>query len=116
VPDWIAQDGTVSTRFAHSLSSAGDINNDGYDDIIVGDQLQDVAFVYLGSSSVPDTMPDLTYRGSAGNGALGSAVSTAGDVNHDGYADVLVGDPMYWKDSMNIGGRVFLYPGWNFNN
>jgi FG-GAP repeat/FlgD Ig-like domain len=84
--------------FGSSVSSAGDVNGDGYADIIVGAYGNDIggvaagqAYVYYGGPGM-DAVPDLTFTGAAGV-ALGDAVSGAGDVNGDGYADVIVGAP-----------------------
>ena len=90
--------------FGRSLSGAGDVNGDGYADVIVGATGQ--AYVFYGTSS---------GLGSAGRTLLtgpfaddyGRAVAGAGDVNGDGYADVLVGAPAFSSNS----GRFYLYLG-----
>jgi hypothetical protein len=90
-------------NFGRSASTAGDVNGDGYDDLIVGapwydtDQSEEnwdrgAAFVYHGSAQGLDADADWTMMGEGQEkGKFGIAVSTAGDVNGDGYGDVIVG-------------------------
>jgi hypothetical protein len=89
-----------------SVAAAGDVNGDGFDDLIVGAYLADPAgrvnagstYVVFGSA-VKDRTVDLANLGSAGfrvdgsatNDLSGYSVAGAGDVNGDGYADLLVG-------------------------
>jgi hypothetical protein len=75
------------------VSSAGDVNGDGYADVIVGARYyagEGAAFVFLGSASgIGDRVASSAHvRLEAGQeGAqFGSSVSSAGDVNGDGYA------------------------------
>ncbi len=89
--------GEPSTRlagpFGTSLASAGDVNGDGYADAIVGKIAAvggiGTASLYLGSANGLAPSPDLTL--SAGS-SFGSSVAGVGDVNGDGYGDVVVGD------------------------
>ncbi|MGD8623433.1 MAG: FG-GAP-like repeat-containing protein [Anaerolineae bacterium] len=96
--DWMLEGDRNDTRFGHSLGTAGDVNGDGYDDVIVGapranngsiDEGQ--AFVYLGSATGASTTPAWMDEGNQYNARFGDSVSTAGDVNGDGYADIIVG-------------------------
>jgi len=102
-----------------SISTAGDVNGDGYSDIIIGDGAYSVqgpfngrALAYYGSSTGLPLTPNWTvYDSSNADGAqFGSSVSTAGDVNGDGYSDVIVGAPHYTND-VNYEGAVFCYFG-----
>ncbi|HLK27774.1 MAG TPA: FG-GAP-like repeat-containing protein [Puia sp.] len=86
--------------FGVSVSTAGDVNGDGYSDIIVGTSGGggDAAYVFFGSKTgiANKQAPDVSLAGDFGNGTSGDfgiSVSTAGDVNGDGYSDVIVGAP-----------------------
>ncbi|MBK9227154.1 MAG: FG-GAP repeat protein [Ignavibacteria bacterium] len=52
------------------------------------------AYIYFGGSLM-NNYADLTMTGEAANDYFGKSVSTAGDVNGDGYSDVIVGASGY---------------------
>jgi CSLREA domain-containing protein len=103
----------IQDNFGTSVSTIGDVNGDGYSDIIIGAQgypdnvLQGRAYVYTGSAAGLNPTPVLTLTGEAANDYFGNIVSTAGDVNGDGYSDFLVGA---YRNSSNKG-RAYLYLG-----
>ncbi len=78
------------------MGTAGDVNGDGFDEVIVGapeyGTMHGAAFVYYGSASGLSTSANWT-REEGSN--FGIAVGTAGDVNGDGYDDVIVGERYY---------------------
>ena len=115
--EWTADGGLTGVQFGFSVAGAGDVNRDGYDDILVGSWLYDNgqgdegrAYLYLGSSSGPRTTPAWTAEGNFPGVWFGYSVASAGDVNHDGYSDVLVGSPNYTNVESSEG-RAFLYLG-----
>jgi hypothetical protein len=80
--------------FGFSVSGAGDVNDDGYADLIVGAFLDDNNGSNSGSARVFSGMNGnilYTFNGDSGNDQFGVSVSSAGDVNNDGYADLIVG-------------------------
>lgn len=92
----------IGDQFGHGLSSAGDFNGDGYDDVIVGAHLDDgastnsgAAYVFYGSATLSGVIDassaDVFLLGVAMGDGFGWSASLAGDVNDDGYDDVIVG-------------------------
>jgi hypothetical protein len=90
----------------YSVASAGDVNNDGIDDLVVGAQgfsggnNNGAAYIIFGSSSLstsatfalpPTIGQGFTITGISAGDYLGYSVASAGDVNYDGIADLVVG-------------------------
>ena len=114
---WTAEGDQGGARFGISVATAGDVNGDGYADVIVGANVYDNgqpaegrAFVYHGSASGLATTAAWTAEGDQSFAEFARSVATAGDVNGDGYADVIVGASAYDNDLVNEG-RAFLYFG-----
>ncbi len=123
-PDWTAEDNTEMPNFGVSVASAGDVNGDGYGDIIIGADLYDnysctsgsfgcqgAAFVFYGSATGPSTTPDWIAYGPEIADDFGYAVASAGDVNGNGYSDVIVGAPYYTNGDNILSGGAFVYYG-----
>ncbi|MFA6028205.1 MAG: integrin alpha, partial [Patescibacteria group bacterium] len=99
-----------------SVSSVGDLNNDSYDDFLIGangaDSYTGAAYLiygqatlYSGTISLSDA--DVKFTGEAPYDDAGYSVSNAGDVNNDGYDDILIG-----ADGVdNYAGAVYLIYG-----
>ncbi|MCP3975335.1 MAG: hypothetical protein GY720_12695, partial [bacterium] len=115
--DWTAESDQVGARFGSSVSTAGDVNGDGYADVIVGSHLYDsgetdegAAFVYYGAADSLSADADWTAESDQTGARFGISVNTAGDVNGDGYADVIVGAD-YYDNGQTDEGRTFVYHG-----
>jgi hypothetical protein len=100
-----------------SVAGAGDVNGDGYSDVIVGASDYDhgetdegIAFVYHGSPSGINTIPAIMLEGNQASAAFGSVVAGAGDVNGDGYSDVIVGAWLY-DNGENAEGAAYIFHG-----
>ena len=87
------------------ISVFGDVNNDGYDDVIVGARGADKAYIFFGGSSM-DSTADVTMSGESSYDFFGYGTGTVGDVNKDGYSDVIIGAP-YCAGS----GKAYIYFG-----
>jgi hypothetical protein len=115
--DWVVTGERPGDGFGGAIGLAGDINGDGYDDVVVGAPSHDGevsrdgrAYLYLGSPSGLETTPAWTADGGEANAAFGFSVLTAGDVNGDGFDDVVVGAITYSNDQDNEG-RAFVFDG-----
>jgi hypothetical protein len=110
---WTAEGNQAAAFFGASLGTAGDVNGDGYSDVIVGSWSYDnqgAAFVYLGSSAGLSATPVATLEGGQANAVFGASVGTAGDVNGDGYSDVIVG-AKYFSNGQSNEGKTFVFLG-----
>ena len=136
-PAWTITGDENNALVGGSVATAGDVNGDGYSDVIVGAYAHDTAsgaganrgraYVYLGSSGGLATSPAWTGSGDENGALYGASVATAGDVDGNGYADILVG--AYFHDSIGGAnanrGRAYLYmssaagpaliPGWTLS-
>ena len=123
-------------RSGISVSAAGDVNHDGIDDIIVGAYLADytesnagITYVIFGRNlSAPGAIPfgnfplpiapfsaDVGFRllGMESSAYTGISVSTAGDVNGDGFSDIIIGANSADTLSATDAGMVYVVFGRN---
>jgi len=115
--DWFCAGDQSGDQVGYAVNHAGDVNGDGYGDVIVGapyDRLdsdkEGVVSLFNGSSTGLPTTPDWGAGGGQKGSLFGAAVASAGDVNGDGYDDLLVGAPGF-IDGANKKGAAFLFLG-----
>jgi hypothetical protein len=107
--------------FGLSVGTAGDVDGNGYADVIVGAPFYDngetdegQASVYYGSATGLNPAPAWTAEIDQAEALFGFSVGTAGDVNNDGYADVIVGAYQYdvtGTQTLTDAGRAYVYYG-----
>jgi hypothetical protein len=95
-PAWSDESNATDADFGHSVASAGDVNADGYGDIIVGAHqhpptYRGRAYLYLGSVAGLGSDPAWIANGGKTYAAFGYCVASAGDFDGNGYGDVIVG-------------------------
>ncbi|MBK8553953.1 MAG: FG-GAP repeat protein [Ignavibacteria bacterium] len=117
VANWTAEINQASAKFGWSVATAGDVNGDGYSEVIVGAPNYDNGetdeggvFVYHGSITGLSLTPNWTNESNQANALFGWSVATAGDLNGDGYSDVIIGSPTY-DNGQTDEGRAFVYNG-----
>jgi FG-GAP repeat/RTX calcium-binding nonapeptide repeat (4 copies) len=109
-----------------SVSGAGDVNGDGFDDVIIGvagataaQALAGRAYILFGGASRAGlSLSDfgaadgVRLDGPQFGAVAGSSVSRAGDVNGDGFADVIVGAPFTdYSSKLNAGASYVVFGG-----
>ncbi len=110
-----------------SVAGAGDVNGDGYFDILIGaynaNHGRGAAYLAFGSPfgiaangrlrlSDLDGTNGIRFDGAAAEDWAGYSVSSAGDVNDDGNMDMLVGAPGNTLASSSRAGNSYLVLGW----
>ena len=114
--------GLGASSFATAASGIGDVNGDGYGDVMLGAptvnvvaaQMEGVVYTFHGGpSGIPSgnqSSAISTITGALPSEALGRSIDAAGDVNGDGYADVVVGASGY-SDGPSLGGAALVFHG-----
>jgi hypothetical protein len=97
----------------HSVSSAGDVNGDGLDDLIVGAFGISKSYIIFGKKDSTTIELSAIASGTGGfvingNSYNGKSVSSAGDVNGDGLDDLIVGTPLSDLNGKKIVGKSYV--------
>jgi hypothetical protein len=105
-------------QFGAAVACAGDVNGDGYADVVVGSPLAESSqgqanegrlYVFHGAAAGPSTNPSWTVESEQGGAQLGASVAGL-DANGDGFTDVLGAAPFYDAGQTDEG-RAFLFLG-----
>lgn len=100
-------EGRDSDLFGHSVSNAGDIDMDGFGDVIVGapGTADDTGRALVYDGHTEKIVHD--WKGENPGDLFGWSVSGAGDVDNDGFADLVVGAPGFDEER----GKVYVFDG-----
>jgi hypothetical protein len=99
-------DGKPGDQLGTGVEAAGDTDGDGVPDVIASAPTIDTAYVYSGR----DGRLLLSLHGEAKGDNFGQHVSSAGDIDGDGYADLIVGAPNNGAGGKDAG-RAYVYSG-----
>jgi hypothetical protein len=95
--------------FGDNVACAGDVNHDGYDDVLVVAGFVEKVFLYLGGVEM-DSIEDVVFQGGPGDSySFAASITCAGDLNNDYYDDIIISSPEYPVGTGT--GRVYIYFG-----
>jgi len=118
---WAPHGATAQARYGGVVAPAGDVNGDGFSDVLVtapkdegpaGDAGK--VFLYLGSGTGLAASPAWSWSANQAGALTGTSAAAAGDVNGDGYGDVVIGTPQWTTSGPSIvtmAGKISVFHG-----
>lgn len=106
---WTHVEPAVYRSYARSVACAGDVNADGYDDVIVGvrdDSSSGLAVVHSGRGGI---VLRRLYPPLGGGDDFGAVTRGVGDIDHDGFDDVAVSAPALGTRLTPYHGGVYVF-------
>ena len=115
-PTWSFESGQAGAAL-RALLPAGDVNGDGYADLLLGAPLWDggeidggAVFLFFGAALLPASAPDWTVEGEQAGAELGARGAGGGDLNGDGYGDLVV-TAQEWDQTCTDEGAALVFLG-----
>ena len=110
MPDW-----ELGLPYSHHVASGGDVNGDGYDEILIGNgstwSFDGRAWLFLGGPGGPGATSDWDATAQQPAEQFGDAVAFVGDLTGDGYDEVAVGAPRFDQPPFGNVGQLYIYEG-----
>jgi hypothetical protein len=113
IPGWTLT-GTIYDHVGSSVAGAGDVDKNGYPDLVVGSSKSKAAYLFFNSKDGLGTSWGWTVKNEQIESLFGYSIAGIGDVNLDTYPDVAVGAP-YYRDDQPEEGAVFVFCGTGSN-
>ena len=105
----ILDPGTSGSEFSNNLATAGDVDADGYADLLVGARSASRAYLYAGGASGVSVTPTTTF--SQPGEELGCDLAHAGDLDGDGFSDVVIGAESAARGTTAFDGVAYVHHG-----
>ena len=117
LPNWEVESNEAGSESGLSVAGGGDLDGDGFDDIAIaapyaagGGSGRGVVRIYKGAALGPAHLPWVTLSGAQDDANFGISCAIVGDIDRDGYDDLVVGAPFYSEGETGEG-RILVYRG-----